>query len=773
MNKIFIIVLLFFFTGSINAQSNQTDKAFDLIKKRGEVYFKINTETPQKTASELTKIISVDKVTEQSIYAYANKNEFEKFLSYGFDFEVLTPPSMLHKAIMKDKVNIKNITDWDFYPTYQAYEDIMNQFAANYPDLCELKTIATLPSGRKLLVLHINNDLTTEQNEPEFIYTSTMHGDEVTGYVLMLHLIDYFLSNYGTNTEITNLVDNVDLWINPLANPDGTYAGGNNTVYGATRYNGNGVDLNRNYPDPEDGPHPDGNAYQPETQAFMQLADEHNFVMSSNFHGGAEVVNYPWDTWAKLTADDAWWRFVCHEYADTVHVHSSGYMTGYDNGITNGYAWYEVNGGRQDYMNYFKHCRECTIELSYEKTPPANQLPDYWDYNYRSLINYIKESTYGLRGIITNAETGEGIRALVHIENHDIDSSEVYSSADVGDYHRMLKAGTYDVTYSKFGFHPQTVTVTIQDRVATVQDIQLQPIEGVMADFHSDVQAINPGATVNFYDDSYGDITSWQWSFPGGEPSSASVQNPQNIKYNEVGSYPVTLIVSDNEGHSDTITKENYITVSNTYIMDNATVEIWSGLFYDSGGENGNYSDDEDYTMTFIPSEPGGKLKVQFLMFDVEENSDCSWDYLEIYDGTSTSANMFGHFCGTGNPGPFTATNEEGALTFVFHSDYMVNKAGWKAQLSTEGTGVGINENNKESIKIFPNPVNNVLYIKSTSIIKNVKIVDVTGKQINSYSFENGNNNVSIDISGLQNGVYFIKITGKNNNITVNKIIKD
>ena len=755
MKHIFTLAV-FLLVVHLTTVGNEKDKAFSYLNNRGEVYFKIYPVNLQKDVALLTRILSVDNIKDKVIYAYANKEEFEKFLTYGLNFDVLTPPSMLHKVIMKDKVDIKNINDWDFYPTYQAYVDMMNQFATDYPDLCELKTIALLPSGHKLLLIHINNDLTTEQNEPEFLYTSTMHGDEVVGYVLMLRLIDNLLSNYGTNTEITNLVNNVDLWINPLANPDGTYAGGDNTVYGATRYNGNGVDLNRNYPDPEDGPHPDGHVYQPETQAFMQLADEHNFVMSVNFHEGAEVVNYPWDTWSKLTADDDWWKFVSHEYADTVHAYSSGYMTGFDNGITNGYAWYSISGGRQDYMNYFQHCRECTIELSDEKTPPASELPDFWNYNNRSLINYIKESGYGLKGIITDSETGNPIEAKVYIEGHDKDNSEVYSSLPVGDYHRMLKAGTYNVTYSKTGYHPQTISVVIQDKTATKKNVQLQPIEGVMADFHSDVQFINPGEAVNFFDDSYGSATSWYWTFPGGEPSTANVKNPQNILYDQVGSYPVTLVVSDDEGHSDTLTKENYIVVSNTYLMENGTVELWSGLFYDTGGDNENYSDNEDLTMTFKPSEPGGKLKVEFLSFDVEENGDCSWDYLEIYDGSAINGTLLGKFCGTGLPGPYTATNNEGALTFVFHSDYNINRAGWKAQLTTEGTGVGIKENSVDNISIYPNPAKDYIFVKAENEILQLFVYDLNGRAL--LSIPVNNKNARVDIKALNKGLYILKL---------------
>jgi predicted deacylase len=162
--------------------------------------------------------------------------------------------------------------DWDYYPTYDAYVAMMYQFATDYPDICQVFSIGTTVEGRDLLFAKISDNVDQNEQEPQFMYTGTMHGDETTGYVLLLRLIDYLTSNYGTDAEVTDMVDGMEIWINPLANPDGTFHGGNNTVWGAQRYNGNNIDLNRNYKDAQYGDHPDGNAWQPETVAFMTLA---------------------------------------------------------------------------------------------------------------------------------------------------------------------------------------------------------------------------------------------------------------------------------------------------------------------------------------------------------------------------------------------------------------------------------------------------------------------------------------------------------------------
>ena len=105
----------------------------------------------------------------------------------------------------------------------------------------------------------------------------------------------YNNTGHADHARVKNLIDNSEVWINPSANPDGTYYNDptNTSVANARRANDNSIDLNRNYPDNIIGPHANGHtAYELETQHFMSFEDTYKFVLSANFHGGTEVVNY-------------------------------------------------------------------------------------------------------------------------------------------------------------------------------------------------------------------------------------------------------------------------------------------------------------------------------------------------------------------------------------------------------------------------------------------------------------------------------------------------
>jgi murein tripeptide amidase MpaA len=108
--------------------------------------------------------------------------------------------------------------------SWVEYSDIGPKFAsleARYPDLCARYDLGLSVEGRHLWALRISDNVLVEEDEPEFKYVSTMHGNEILGATLCMMLIDHVLNRYETDWQIANIVDETELWIVPLMNPDG------------------------------------------------------------------------------------------------------------------------------------------------------------------------------------------------------------------------------------------------------------------------------------------------------------------------------------------------------------------------------------------------------------------------------------------------------------------------------------------------------------------------------------------------------------------------
>jgi hypothetical protein len=448
---------------------------------RPEAYFRFLL-PPASSIHEITSIISIDNRRGDTIYAYCNRKELENFQQLHIPYEMLTAPSLTEKAQMA--YDSKGAQAWDVYPTYSQYVAMMKQFAIDYPSICKLDSIGSSVNGRGIYFVKISDYVNTDEPEPEFMYSSTIHGDEVTGYVLMLRLIDYLLKNYGKDPPVTSLVNNLEIWINPLANPDGTYFSGNNSISGATRYN-DSTNLNRNFPDPRFGQHPDGYTWQPENIAMMDFMKKRHFTMSANLHGGAEVVNYPWDAWTagypdyKTHPDDEWLQLISKAFADTVQKYGPpGYFTDVSSaGYINGGDWYVIGGGRQDYMTYFMHGREVTIEISSIKMPSASSLPGYWNSTYRSLLSYMQECLYGIHGAVEDSLTSWPLLAKIEIPGYDKDSSFVYSNE--GAFFRLKYMDTCNLLITAPGYDTVWLdSVITRNREQTAVSVKMRRSPG-------------------------------------------------------------------------------------------------------------------------------------------------------------------------------------------------------------------------------------------------------------------------------------------------------
>jgi len=395
--------------------------------------------------------------------------DVDEFIAAGIPCKLIAPEERkgFHTAS-----SVAEAMRWQSYPTWKHYDTIMHKIAGQWPDFCRLDTIGFSVQGRAVLVLKISDNPEEDEPEPEVMISSSIHGDETAGFVLLMRLAEYLASSGGAAGAglASELVSELEIWINPLANPDGMYRGGDTLIY-PVRANSNGYDLNRNFPDPEVAAPP----LQKETLDMIRFMEERRFALSVNLHSGAEVVNYPWDKWTRNHADDAWFNAISRRYADTVHLWSEpGYMTLLDNGITRGSNWYQIRGGRQDFVTWGLGGREVTLELDDTKMTPGSNLELMWEWNHRSLLRYIAEALTGIKGMVTDAETGDPLSAKIFITGHDRDSSHVWSDT-TGFYTRLLPPGTWNLTFSCPGYKTYVLTAELtSSSPLQVSDIQLE-----------------------------------------------------------------------------------------------------------------------------------------------------------------------------------------------------------------------------------------------------------------------------------------------------------
>lgn len=362
------------------------------------------------------------------------------------------------------------------YPSYTELTAYLENIAAANPELCQLSSIGQSVQGRELWALKITDQPDVEEDEPEFAYLSTLHGDETIGTILCLNFIELLLQGHGQDTAITNLVNETEIWILPLMNPDGYEAG--------IRWNANNADLNRSFPQwpihfegtIATDALPNLNDWEPEVARIMEWTFGQSLVLCANYHSGALVVNYPYDEIPGIpsgieapTPDDPLMAFMASAYASrNPPMFASSAFPG---GITNGSAWFRISGGLQDWHYRFTGAIDFTLEVSNTKNPRESDLQDLWVDNRASMLAYANLVHRGIRGRITDGATGAPLFATVTVGDNP---QPVFTDPDVGDYYRLVLPGSHRVRANAPGYIPFAATnISTGGDSATRVDITL------------------------------------------------------------------------------------------------------------------------------------------------------------------------------------------------------------------------------------------------------------------------------------------------------------
>ncbi len=447
----FYFLLIFLFTISLSAQESSYK-----VKLRNKADLKY-----------VAEYCSIECTYPDGAYLiYTQNDDFLKiekyFESYKEHFNII--PEGLKTANTIQELSLS----WDSYPSFTTYLDFLNDLKIKFPTLIELDTVGYSTKNKPLIFIHF---IGQAKPKPEFMYSSSIHGNELTGYVLLMRLANYFASNYNTNSlegsRVSNLIDNLDIWLMPLNNPDGTYPITDTTVIYSKRTNANGKDLNRNFPDQYTDNYNTTSGRESETAAIMEFVQKHNFNLSANFHTGTVVCNYPWDGQEDGSTtdtthncpDSTWFVELSKAYANANPDFKNS--SDFENGITNGTAWYPVYGGRQDWMYAFQKGREITIELTDNGIISPTELLNQWDKNKESLLLYAEMGLKGIHGVVID-ENNQPIDALIRLK--EIPETDVITNLNTGFFARYLSRGIYNIDIIAEGYQTCTINnINLQD----------------------------------------------------------------------------------------------------------------------------------------------------------------------------------------------------------------------------------------------------------------------------------------------------------------------
>ena len=216
---------------------------------------------------------------------------------------------------------------YDIYKSFDAPKTgiraQLKEIHHTYPHITQIKTIGYSIQERPLLAVRLTNEK-SKGKKPQVLFLATHHAREWIATEMAMRLIKYLTSNFGSSARVTDLLNTTEVWIVPVANPDGyQYTFTNERLWRKNLHDNDGdgqititdgVDINRNFnshwgrddegssPSWSDqtyrGPAPNS---EPETQAVVNFIQKNDFKFVISYHTYSDLILYAW-IWQVKTA---------------------------------------------------------------------------------------------------------------------------------------------------------------------------------------------------------------------------------------------------------------------------------------------------------------------------------------------------------------------------------------------------------------------------------------------------------------------------------------
>ncbi|MFQ5911119.1 MAG: M14 family zinc carboxypeptidase, partial [Thermoplasmata archaeon] len=275
------------------------------------------------------------------------------------------------------------------YHTYSEMVTELNQVVADHSPIAYLTSLGSTYEGRDIWAMKISDNPQIEEDEPEVYFNCMHHAREWLTAEVCLYIVQTLTDGFGVNTTITGIVNERQVWVVPMVNPDGrTFDGGDDpTSYANWRKNlfpnGDGtygVDLNRNYDHMWGGAGASDRTWaqnyrgtgpfsELETRSIRDFVRQHDFVFSISYHSYSQLILYPWGNTVNTTVDDFLLSTLANEMSSRITNKAGSSFPGYTPEKAS--ELYLTSGSDDDWLYAEMGIYPFTIEL----------YPHQWDMN--------------------------------------------------------------------------------------------------------------------------------------------------------------------------------------------------------------------------------------------------------------------------------------------------------------------------------------------------------------------------------------------------------
>jgi carboxypeptidase T len=705
------------------------------------------------------------------------QEDLEKFYSNSDRFSELTLESRNSGCDLKkcdSYTGIKTPSNWKLgsmggYFTYNEMLQIFDEMKLKFPHLItDKKTIGNYKThnGNPIHWLRISNNPNQRQNKPQILYTALHHAREPVSLSQMIFFMWYVLENYDKDPVVTNILNNTELYFIPCVNPDGYIINNKNQPNGGGMWRKNafknsagvvmGVDLNRNYGFQwgydNEGSSSNANSEtyrgpaafsEPETQAISSFISDNNFRLCLNFHSHGNFLIHPWGHTSELNPD-----------ADLFNL-LAGSMTKancYSTGTGQNTVGYMVNGDADDWMYgdvvTKNRVFSFTPEVGKSFYPPKQDIIDLCKSTLnmnltipRMARNYSEATPFNLPVSVQDGIQKIGfVIKKIGFEKSDVrmklslDKGTALSGQRQAEYLSSVQMGQSDTVYFEY---------KVNRDIADGEEIRFN-----YSVFYDEIEETNTFILPYFKkapelvrNDDFETQQGWKTNVGWGKTSllsasgrfsltdsPESLYRPNTVNYVDM---PGTLNLSKVAGAVLKFKAKWYIEEN----FDNAQIQI------STDGKN------------YLPL-CGKYTRVNAFDQVVYDGFQDNWVEEEI------SLNKY-----LGSPTVY--------IRFVLSSDQLSQFDGMYIddfQVETISKSlVSPNKKEEEFVEIiFPNPVNDRIFISGKSTLENYKVLNAFGQTIKSGNVYYN----TINLSDLLTGTYSIELKSNNGEIVRQRFFK-